>query len=201
VARLLYSAIMSLDGYVADAGGNFEWAAPDEEVHAFVNDLERPVGTYLYGRRMYETMVAWETMPALTDEPPVVQDFAALWQAADKVVYSRTLETVSSAKTRIERAFDPEAVRRLKARAGRDLSVGGPTLAAQAIEAGLVDECHLFVAPIVVGGGTPALPENVRLPLALLDERRFGNGVVYLRYRTRGQWRAGGGAGGATGSW
>ena len=183
MARLIYSAIMSLDGYVADADGTFDWAAPDEEVHTVVNDLERPVGTYLYGRRMYEVMVAWETMP-LADQPPFVQDFAQIWQAADKIVYSKTLETVSSARTRIERAFDPEAVRRMKARAGRDISVGGPDLAAQAITAGLVDECHLFVAPIVVGGGTRSLPDHVRLELELLDERRFGNGMVHLHYRT-----------------
>ncbi len=188
MARLIYSAITSLDGYVADEAGNFDWAVPDEEVHTFVNDLERPVGTYLYGRRMYEVMVAWETMP-LADQPPFVQDFAQIWQAADKIVYSRTLETVSSASTRIERAFDPEAVRRMKARAERDISVGGPDLAAQAITAGLVDECHLFVAPIVVGGGTRSLPDDVRLELELLDERRFGNGMVHLHYRTRTGWR------------
>src|SRR6185312_9149618 len=180
MAKLIYAAITSLDGYVADEDGNFDWAAPDEEVHAFVNDLERPIGAYLYGRRMYETMVAWETMPAEADQPLVVRDFAEIWQAADKIVYSRTLAAVSSAKTRIERTFDPDAVRRMKARAGRDLSVGGPALAAQAIKAGLVDECRLFVAPVVVGGGTPALPGHVRLALDLLDERRFGNGVVYL---------------------
>src|SRR3989449_2956976 len=164
MAKLIYSAIASLDGYVADEDGNFDWAAPDEEVHTFVNDLERPVGTYLYGRRMYEVMVAWETMP-LADQPPFVQDFAQIWQAADKIVYSRTLETVSSARTRIERAFDPEAVRRMKAPAGRDITVGGPDLAAQAIKAGLVDECHLFVAPIVVGRGKQCLPDDVRLKL------------------------------------
>ena len=184
MARLVYSAICSLDGYVADKDGNFDWAAPDEEVHAFVNDLERPVGTYLYGRRMYETMVYWETAHTLTDQRPVSQDFAELWQAADKVVYSRTLETVASARTRIERDFDPDAVRQMKALAGRDISVGGPDLAAQAIRAGLVDECHLFLSPIVVGGGKPCLPDNVRLNLELLDERRFGNGVVHLHYRT-----------------
>jgi len=190
MARLIYSAITSLDGYVADEDGNFDWAEPDEEVHTFVNDLERQVGTYLYGRRMYEVMVAWETADTLADQQPfwweaaVTQDFAQIWQAADKIVYSTTLETVSSARTRIERAFDPEAVRRMKA-AGRDLSVGGPGLAAQALKAGLVDECHLFVAPMVVGGGTQSLPDNVRLKLELLDERRFGNGMVHLRYRTR----------------
>jgi dihydrofolate reductase len=183
MAKLIYSAITSLDGYVADEKGNFDWAAPDEEVHSFVNDLERPVGTYLYGRRMYEAMVYWETAHTLADEPPVVHDFAEIWQAADKIVYSRTLETAGSARTRLERDFDPETVRQLKASAGRDITVGGPDLAAQAIKAGLVDEFQLFVAPVVVGGGKQALPDNVRLKLELLDERRFGSGVVYLHYR------------------
>ena len=185
MAKLIYSAIASLDGYVADTDGNFDWAAPDEEVHAFVNDLERKVGTYLYGRRMYEVMRYWETAQAVTDQPPVMRDFAEIWQAADKIVYSRTLESVSSARTRIERDFDPEAVRRMKAQAERDLSVGGPDLAAQALGAGLVDECHLFVTPVVVGGGKRSLPRNVRLELELLDERRFSSGMVYLYYRTR----------------
>jgi dihydrofolate reductase len=185
VAKLIYMAIPSLDGYVADEDGVFDWAAPDEEVHTFVNDLERPVGTYLYGRRMYEVMVYWETAHTLADQPPSVQDFAEIWQAADKIVYSKTLGTVSSARTRIERDFDPEAVRLIKASAGRDISVGGPDLAAQAIRAGLVDECHLFLAPIVVGGGKQSLPDNVRLKLELRDVRRFGNGVVYLDYHTR----------------
>jgi len=185
VAKLIYSAIASLDGYVADEDGNFDWAVPDEEVHTFINDLERPVGTYLYGRRLYETMVGWETDPRLADQSPVMQDFAEIWQAADKIVYSRTLEAVSTARTRIERDFDPEAVRQMKALAGRDLFVGGPDLAAQAIKAGLVDEWHLFIAPIVVGGGKQSLPDNVRLELEMLDERRFGNGMVYLHYRTR----------------
>jgi dihydrofolate reductase len=181
VGRLVYSAIASLDGYVADRDGKFDWAEPDEEVHAFVNDLERPIGTYLYGRRMYETMVAWEKMP-LAGQAPAIRDFAELWRAAEKVVYSRTLENVSSAGTRLERDFEPEAVRQLKGAAERDLSVGGPGLAAEAIRAGLVDECHLFVAPIVVGGGTRSLPDDVRVQLELLDERRFGSGMVYLRY-------------------
>jgi dihydrofolate reductase len=185
MAKLIYSAITSLDGYIADEDGNFDWAAPDEEVHAFVNDLERPVGTYLYGRRMYEVMVPWETAHTFADQRPVMQDFAQLWQAADKVVYSKTLETPSSARTRIEPNFDPEAVRQMKTQAERDLTVGGPDLAAQAIKAGLVDEWHLFLTPIVVGGGTPSLPDKVRVKLELLDERRFGNGVVFLRYRTR----------------
>jgi dihydrofolate reductase len=185
MAKLLYSAITSLDGYVADEDGNFDWAAPDEEVHSFVNDLERPVGTYLYGRRIYETMVYWETAHTLPDEPRVVEDFAEIWRAADKIVYSKTLETISSARTRIERDFDPEAVRQMKASAERDISVGGPDLAAQAIKAGLVDEYHLFLTPIIVGGGKQSLPDNVRLELELLDERRFGNGVVHLHYRTK----------------
>jgi dihydrofolate reductase len=185
MAKLIYSAITSLDLYVADEEGKFDWAAPDEEVHAFVNDLERPIGTYLYGRRMYETMVYWETAHTLPDQPPFVLDFAELWQDADKVVYTRTLETLSSARTQIEREFDPEAVRQLKAEAERDLSVGGPDLAAQAIRAGLVDEYHLFLNPVVVGGGNQALPDGVRVKLELLDERRFGNGVIYLRYGGR----------------
>jgi dihydrofolate reductase len=154
-------------------------------VHAFVNDLERRVGTYLYGRRLYQVMVAWENMPALADQPPVVQDYAEMWRAADKIVYSTTLNTASSARTRIERDFDPEAVRRMKATAGRDMTVGGPDLGAQAMKAGLVDEYHFFVTPFVVGGGKPSLPDNVRLKLELLDERRFGNGVVHLHYGTK----------------
>jgi dihydrofolate reductase len=185
MAKLIYSAITSLDGYVADENGNFDWAAPDEEVHRFVNDLERPIGTYLYGRRIYETMVYWETAHTLPDQPPFIQDFAGIWQAADKIVYSKTLETPSSARTRIERDFDPDAVRRMKASAGRDITVGGSDLAAQAIKAGLVDEYHLFLTPIIVGGGKQSLPDNVRLELELLDERRFGNGVVHLHYRAK----------------
>ena len=185
MAKLIYSAIQSLDGYVADEDGNFDWAEPDEEVHAFVNDLERPVGTYLYGRRLYDVMAGWETDPTLADQSPVMREFAEIWQAADKTVYSKTLETVSTARTRIERDFDPEAVRQLKASAGHDLLVGGPDLAAQAFKAGLVDECQLFLAPMVVGGGKQSLPDHVRLKLDLLDERRFGNGFVYLHYRTR----------------
>jgi len=185
VAKLIYTAITSLDGYVADEDGNFDWAEPDEEVHAAVNDLQRPVGTYLYGRRMYEVMLYWETAHTVADPPPVVADFTQLWQSADKIVYSTTLDTVSSARTRLERRFDPDAVRRLKARADRDLTVGGPALAGQAIAAGLVDECHLFLTPIGVGGGTAALPERVRLPLDLVGERRFARGVVHLHYRPR----------------
>jgi len=185
VAKLIYMAITSLDGYIEDQDGKFDWSVPDEEVHAFVNDLERPIGTYLYGRRMYEVMVAWETMDIPANESPAQRDFAEIWRAADKVVYSRTLETVSSARTRIERSFDVDAVRRMKAAAERDLAVAGPDLASSAIAAGLVDECHLFVSPIMVGGGKQVLPNNVRWELELLDERRFGNGVVHLRYRTR----------------
>jgi dihydrofolate reductase len=184
MAKLIYSAITSLDGYVADKDGNFDWAEPDEEMHTFVNELERPVGTYLYGRRMYEVMVAWETMD-LSEQPPFIREYAEIWRAADKIVYSKTLETISSARTRLERDFDPGSIRRMKAQAGPDMSVGGPDLAAQAIEAGLVDECHLFLTPILVGGGKRSLPNNVRLKLELLDERRFGNGVVHLHYRSR----------------
>jgi dihydrofolate reductase len=181
VARLIYSAITSLDLYVEDEDGKFDWAAPDEEVHAFVNDLERPIGTYLYGRRMYETMVYWETADAALDKPQL-RDYAEIWRGADKIVYSKSLETASSAKTQIEREFDPEAVRQRKTSADRDISIGGADLAAQAIRAGLVDEYHLFVNPVLVGGGKPALPDGVRVEFELRDERRFGNGVVYLHY-------------------
>lgn len=183
MASLIYSAIASLDGYIADANGNFDWAAPDEEVHAFVNDLERSVGTYLYGRRMYETMLFWETADRTPDQPAVVRDYTAIWQAADKVVYSTTLTAPASAKTRLERGFDPDSVHELKASAERDLGVGGAGLAAHAIRAGLVDEFQLFVTPIVVGGGTPWLPGDIRVPLELLAERQFASGVVYLHYR------------------
>jgi dihydrofolate reductase len=183
MGRLIYSAITSLDGYIEDEAGRFDWAVPDEEVHAFVNNQERTLGTFLYGRRMYEMMVGWETMDTGPDQAPLMRDFALLWRAAEKIVYSTTLATVSSARTRIERAFDPEAVRRLKATADRDISVGGPDLAAHAFRAGLVDECRLFLNPVIVGGGKPALPRHVRLKLDLLEERRFSRGVVYLRYR------------------
>jgi dihydrofolate reductase len=183
MARLIYSAIMSLDGYIADEDGRFDWAAPDEEVHAFVNDLERPVGTYLYGRRMYETMRSWETADTVAGQPPVSLDFARIWQATDKIVYSTTLREPTTPRTRIERDFDPDQVRKLTAAADRDLTVGGAHLAAQAIAAGLVDEYQLFVVPTVVGGGTRSLPGQVRLNLALAQEHRFGSGVVYLCYR------------------
>jgi dihydrofolate reductase len=185
MAKLIYSAITSLDGYVADEEGNFDWAAPDEEVHAFVNDLERPIGTYLYGRRMYDVMAYWETADTSDDQPPVMREYAQLWQAAEKIVYSKTLETASSARTRIEPEFDPDAVRELKLTAERDISVGGAAMAAQAIAAGLVDELHLLLSPVVVGGGKPALPGGIRWDLELLGERRFGNGVVHLHYRSR----------------
>jgi dihydrofolate reductase len=183
MAKLIYAAIASLDGYIADENGNFDWAAPDEEVHAFANDLERPAGTYLYGRRMYDVMVAWETMET-DDEPPVIRDYAQIWRAADKIVYSRTLEKAASARTRIVRDFDPEAIRQMKAHTERDISIGGPELAAQALKAGLVDEIHLFLTPIIVGSGTQALPDHVRVKLELLGERRFSSGVVHLHYHT-----------------
>jgi dihydrofolate reductase len=185
MAKLIYSAIMSLDGYIEDRDGKFDWAVPNEQVHRFINDLERGAGTHLYGRRMYEMMAGWETDPSLAAMSPFAQDFAQIWQAADKIVYSRTLETVSTARTRIERAFDPAAVRQLKATTGQDILIGGSDLAAQAFKARLVDECHLFLVPVVVGGGKRGLPEGVRLALALLEERSFGNGMVYLCYQIK----------------
>jgi len=182
MAKLIYTVITSLDGYVADEDGNFDWAAPDEQVHAFVNELERDIGTYLYGRRLYEVMLFWETVDTSV-ATPVVRDYAGIWQAADKVVYSRTLDHVATARTQIEREFDPDAVRAQKALSERDISVGGPGLAAAALRAGLVDECHLFLNPVVVGGGTAALPDRFSVRLDLLDEHRFDNGVVHLHYR------------------
>lgn len=182
MAKLIYGAMTtSLDGYIEDEKGNFDWAAPDQEVHSFVNDLLRPIGTYLFGRRMYETMLYWESAHALQDQP-AVHDFAGIWQSADKIVYSKTLETVSSARTRIERDFDADAIQQLKSTAGCDISVSGPELGAQAIEAGLVDEFHLFVVPIVIGGGKRYLSNNVRVKLELVAERRFDSGTVYLCY-------------------
>jgi len=183
MTRLLYMAITSLDGYVADEAGRYDWAMPDDEVFGFINDFERPVGTYLYGRRLYEDMTGWETMDADPGLSPLMLDFARIWQAADKVVYSRSLEDVSTARTRLERDFDPVAVREMKARSERDITVGGAELAAQAIGTGLVDEIHLIISPVLVGGGKKALSSTVRLQLELLDERRFGSGVVHLRYR------------------
>ncbi len=183
MAKLIYAAIASLDGYIEDDEGRFDWSVPDEEVHAFINDLERPIGTYLYGRKMYETMVFWETASADADEPPVFLDYADIWRAADKIVYSRRLQSVSSARTRIEREFERDAVQLLKHSAKADISIGGADLAGQAIGAGLVDECDLFLCPTVVGGGKRALPDNVHAQLELLDERRFQNGFVHLHYR------------------
>ena len=184
MGKLIYTTISSVDGYVADDDGNFGWAEPDEEVHKFINVLERPVGTYLYGRRMYEVMVAWENPKILEGQPPHMHEYARIWQAADKIVYSGTLERANSARTRIEKTFDPEAVRQMKTRSERDLSLGGTGLALHAIRAGLVDEYRLFLAPVVVGGGTRALPDNVHIRLELLAERRFVGGFVYLWYRT-----------------
>lgn len=185
MGKLIYSAIASADGYVEDASGKFEWAAPDEEVLRFVNDLERPVGTYLYGRRMYQTMVYWETARAVPGQPAADQDFAGIWRAAEKIVFSKSLESVSSARTRIERDFDPCLVRQLKSATGHDMTVGGADLAGQALRAGLVDELQLFLVPAVVGGGKRALPDGLRANLELLDTRRFAGGAVYLRYRLR----------------
>jgi len=185
MAHLLYSAISSLDGYIEDRDGNFDWAAPDEEVHRFINNLERTAETYLYGRRMYETMMVWETDPSLAADSPLTQDFAEIWQAANKIVYSKTLAAASTRKTQIERNFNPEAIQQLKKNAQHDFVIGGPELAAHAFRFGLIDECHLFLIPILVGGGKSAIPDNVRLELELLVEQRFTNGTVYLRYRTK----------------
>jgi len=185
VGKLVYSAITSLDGYVADENGNFDWAAPDDEVHGFVNDLERPIGTYLYGRRMYETMAVWDDPATIAGHGATMEDYAQIWQAAEKVVYSTTLDGVWTARTRLERAFDTDAVRAIKDAANSDISVGGPHLAAAALRAGLVDEIHSFLGPVLVGGGTRALPDGVRAGLELLSERRFAGGTVYVSYRVR----------------
>ena len=183
MAKLIYSTIASLDGYVADRDDNFDWAAPDEEVHAFVNELERSVGTYLYGRRMYETMAVWEQLDSFEDPSPAMVDFSRIWQAADKIVYSTSDPAVVSARTRVETSFEPDVVRAMKQSATADLTVGGPHLAAQALRAGLVDELQLLVVPVLVGGGNQALPDGVHAALELTDERRFANGTVHLRYQ------------------
>jgi dihydrofolate reductase len=185
MAKLVYSAFVSLDGYVEDSEGKFDWSEPDEAVHTFVNDRERQVGTYLFGRRMYETMQVWETDPSLAAASPYYKDYAGIFLAVDKVVYSRTLQEPVTSKTRIEREFSPDAVRALKASADRDLAIGGAELAGQAFRAGLVDEFYLLVVPIIVGGGKPGLPAGVRLTFDLLDERCFANGMVHLRYRAQ----------------
>jgi dihydrofolate reductase len=184
MAKLIYVTNVSLDGYIEDAHGSFDWTEPSDEFFAFITDLVRPVGAWLYGRRLYETMAVWETDPALAAQSELMADFANVWQTADKVVYSTTLPAVSTANTRLERRFDPDSVRDMKTSAASDFTVGGATLAAHAFNAGLVDECHLFVGPVVVGQGKPAFTSDVRAQLELLEERRFGNGVVYLRYRT-----------------
>lgn len=184
MAKLIYLTNVSLDGYIEDTRGRFQWTEPDDEVFTFLTDLVRPVGTYLYGRRLYETMAAWEVDPTLAAQSELMADFARVWQAADKIVYSTTLHVVSTANTRLEPHFDADSVRAIKASAARDLSVGGAALAAHAFAAGLIDEYHLIVYPVLLGGGKPGLPSGANVPLELLDERRFGNGVVYLRYRT-----------------
>jgi dihydrofolate reductase len=185
VGRLIYTAIISLDGYVEDEDGDFSWAAPDDELHAFVNALERPLGIHLYGRRMYETLVPWETMSTGPEQPAVVREFAAMWRAAEKIVYSRSMSTVSSQRTRIVRDFDPRDVAELKRARDTEIGIGGPELARQAFEAGLIDDCHLFLVPVLVGAGKRALPDHVRAELALLEERRFASGVVHLHHRVR----------------
>jgi dihydrofolate reductase len=186
MAQLIYSGIMSLDGYTADRDGNFAWSAPDEEVHAFINDLERDVGTYLFGRRMYQVMSVWETMDT-SDEPAVIQDYARIWQGADKVVYSTSLDAAATPRTRLERQFLPDAVRNLKSSSDKDISIGGPTIAEHALKAGLVDECRLFITPVAVGGGLRFLPDGLESRLELVDVRRFEAGAVYLRYRCLAQ--------------
>jgi len=185
MSNLIYVANTSLDGYTEDKDGRFDWTEPSEEYFRFITDLVRAMRTLLYGRRMYESMMVWETDPNLAAESPLRRDFAEIWQAADKIVYSKTLESVPTRKTQVERDFDPETIRQLKETAANDILIGGPELAAHAFHAGLIDECHLFLTPVIVGGGKPALPDNVRLELELLEECRFGNGVVYLRYRTK----------------
>jgi dihydrofolate reductase len=185
MAHLIYTTNSSLDGYIEDMDGKFDFTAPDEEYFRFISNLVREAGTYLYGRRLYETMMVWETDPNLAAESPLSRNFAEIWQAANKIVYSKTLETISTRKTQLERTFDPEAIRQLKEAVEKDILIGGAELAAHAFRSGLIDECHLFIIPIIVGGGKPCLPDNVRLELELLEERRFGNGVVFLRYRTR----------------
>ena len=183
MAKLIYVTNVSLDGFIEDERGSFDWTEPDDEQFAFITDLVRPLGTWLYGRRLYESMAVWETEPALAAQSELRADFAHVWQAADKVVYSTTLDSPTTAKTRVERSFDPDAIRTMKDTADRDLSVGGANLAAQAFRAGLVDESHLFVGPAIVGRGKPSLPSDLRVGLQLLDERRFDNGVVYVRHR------------------
>jgi len=182
LGELIYFVISSLDGYIEDKSGKFDWAEPEEEVHRFVNDLERQAGTYLYGRRMYETMRAWETDPTLAAASPLMQDFATIWKAADKIVFSSSLEKASTSRTRIERRFHPELIRQLKANVRHEILIGGPELAGHAFKAGLVDKCHLFLFPIIVGGGKKGLPDDVRLRLKLEDQRRFGNGTIFLSY-------------------
>ena len=185
MARLIYSTMASLDGYIEDMDGKFDWAAPDEEVHSFINNLERSAGTYLLGRRVYETTMVWETDPSLAADSPITRDYAEIWQAANKIVFSKTLTSVPTRKTQLERTFDPETIRQLKKEVEQDILIGGAELAAHAFRAGLIDECHLFLTPIIVGDGKKSLPDNVRIELELLEERRFGNGMVFLRYRTK----------------
>jgi dihydrofolate reductase len=186
MAKLIYGMVASLDGYIEDEDGSFGWAEPDEEVHRFVNELERGVGTYLYGRRMYETMAVWETDPSLARESAHTREYAEIWRDADKVVYSSTLDDAPTGRTRIVREFDPAAVRAMKGSTARDITIAGPNLASRAFEAGLIDECYLLIAPVVVGAGKPALPDRLRLKLELVSERRFGSGMVHVRYRTAG---------------
>lgn len=185
MAKLIYVTNTSVDGYIEDEAGRFDWTPTDDELFAFITDLVRPLGTYLYGRRLYQSMALWETDPRLAAGSELRTDFANVWQGADKVVYSTSLTSVATARTRLEHTFDPDAVRAMKASASRDLMVGGAQLAARAFDAGLVEECHLFIRPVVVGGGKPALPGGMRADLDLLEEVRLSGDVVYVRYRVR----------------
>ncbi len=185
MARLVYAVLVSLDGYVADEAGNFDWAAPGEDVHSYINQLERSVGIYLYGRRLYEVMAVWQDMPGIEQEPDVIGEYADIWQSADKIVYSETLSAVTTPKTRLERNFDPQSVRAMVTDQERDVSIGGPTLASHALRAGIVDDVHLFIVPHIVGGGTPCWPAGTRLALDLVEQKEFVDGTVHLHYRAR----------------
>jgi dihydrofolate reductase len=185
MARLVYAVLASLDGYVADEAGNFDWAAPGEDVHRFINELERSVGTYLFGRRLYEIMAVWQDFPDIEQEPEVIGEYAAIWQSADKIVYSETLAAVTTPKTRLDRSFDPQSVRAMVTDQEQDVSIGGPTLASHALRAGIVDDIHLFIVPHIVGGGTPCWPAGLPLQLDLAEQERFSDGTVYLHYTTR----------------
>ena len=185
MSKLIYAVNTSVDGFMEDQDGNFGWTEPNDEVFKFITDLMRPIGTHLLGRRMYETMMVWETDPKFAAESSLKRDFAEVWQAANKIVFSTTLENLPTRKTQLMRSFEPETIRQLKANSEHDILIEGPEIASHAFRAGLIDECHLFILPVVVGGGKSAIPNNLRLNLELLEEQHFGNGTVYLRYRIK----------------